>query len=71
MNDGKSVRLFLADGTSGGLVTAEIINWTGYVRMAPIGLGLGLALAEMIQRDECSRTGINILIGEDHLGVGD
>ena len=31
MNQGKSVRLFLADGTPGGLLTAEIMNWTGHV----------------------------------------
>lgn len=28
---GKSLRLFLIDGTAGGLVVAEIMNWTGYV----------------------------------------
>ncbi|CAO5157207.1 hypothetical protein FAIPA1_10131 [Frankia sp. AiPs1] len=28
---GKQVRLFLVDGTPGGLMTAEIMNWTGHV----------------------------------------
>ena len=28
---GRSVRLFLVDGTASGLTTAEIINWTGHV----------------------------------------
>lgn len=32
---GKSVRMFLADGTPGGLITAEIMNWTGHVIAAP------------------------------------
>jgi hypothetical protein len=35
MSAGKSVRLFLADGTPGGLLTAEIMNWTGHVVAAP------------------------------------
>ena len=28
---GKQVRLFLVDGKPGGLMTAEIGNWTGHV----------------------------------------
>jgi hypothetical protein len=35
MSTGKSVRLFLADGTPGGLLTAEIMNWTGHLVTAP------------------------------------
>ncbi|MCZ7629642.1 MAG: hypothetical protein M5U19_11580 [Microthrixaceae bacterium] len=31
MTAGKSIRLFLVDGTPGGLLTAEIMNWTGHV----------------------------------------
>ena len=27
---GKQVRLYLVDGTPGGVVTAEIMNWTGH-----------------------------------------
>ena len=34
-SNGRSVRLFLADGTSTGIVTAEIMNWTGHVIAAP------------------------------------
>jgi hypothetical protein len=26
---GRSIRLFLADGTPQGLIIAEIVNWTG------------------------------------------
>lgn len=29
MAQGRSVRLFLADGSATGILTAEIINWTG------------------------------------------
>ena len=35
MSIGKSVRLFVAEGTPGGLLTAEIMNWTGHVTAAP------------------------------------
>ncbi len=74
MNAGKSVRLFLADGTPGGLLTAEIMNWTGHVVAAPRS-----DLAALLKRDETSRTGVYILIGEDpdfggvlaYIGEGD
>lgn len=52
MTDGKSVRLFLVDGTPGGLVTAEIMNWTGHV-LAGARSGLLARLA----REEVRRTG--------------
>ncbi len=32
MSQGRSLRLFLVDGTPKGLLTAEIMNWTGHVR---------------------------------------
>lgn len=31
MNQGRSIRLFLVDGVATGLITAEIMNWTGHV----------------------------------------
>jgi hypothetical protein len=65
MTVGKSVRLFLADGTPGGLLTAEIMNWTGHVVAAPRS-----DLAGLMKRPEASRTGIYILIGEDPGSVG-
>lgn len=60
MSVGKSVRLFLADGTPGGLLTAEIMNWTGHVVAAPRS-----DLAKLLKREEPSRTGIYILLGDD------
>lgn len=57
---GKSVRLFLADGTPGGLVTAEIMNWTGHVIAAPRS-----DLGVLLKRSEASRTGIYVLLGDD------
>lgn len=65
MSVGKSVRLFLADGTPGGLLTAEIMNWTGHVAAAPRS-----DLAALLKRPESSRTGIYILIGEDPESLG-
>jgi hypothetical protein len=57
---GRSIRLFLADGTPGGLLTAEIMNWTGHVVAAPRS-----DLAGLLKRPETARTGIYILLGED------
>lgn len=65
MSAGKSVRLFLADGTPGGLLTAEIMNWTGHVVAAPRS-----DLADLLKRPEASRTGIYILIGDDPAALG-
>ena len=66
MSAGKSIRLFLADGTPGGLLTAEIMNWTGHVVAAPRS-----DLAALLKRPEASRTGIYILLGEDPEGLAD
>jgi hypothetical protein len=65
VNEGKSVRLFLADGTPGGLLTAEIMNWTGHVVAAPRS-----DLAALLKRPEAARTGIYILLGEDPDSLG-
>ena len=62
---GKSIRLFLADGTPGGLLTAEIMNWTGHVVAAPRS-----DLAALLKRPEASRTGIYILLGDDPNSLG-
>lgn len=58
MAAGRSIRLFLVDGTPNGLLTAEIMNWTGHVLTGPRS-----KLAELLQRDECSRTGVYFLVG--------
>lgn len=60
MAHGKSIKMFLADGSPNGILTAEIINWTGHVLSAP-----RTKLSELIQRDECSRTGVYFLVGYD------
>ncbi len=60
MTQGRSIRLFLVDGTPNGLLTAEIMNWTGHVLTGP-----RTKLPELVQRPECGRTGIYFLVGPD------
>lgn len=57
---GKQVRLFLADGTVGGLMTAEIMNWTGHLLK-----GKRKELGEIRRRPEADRTGIYLLFGSN------
>lgn len=59
MTKGKSIRLFLVDGTPGGMITAEIINWTGHVLVAPRS-----RLPDLLQREEAARGGLYVLLGE-------
>jgi len=60
MTQGRSIRLFLVDGAPNGLLTAEIMNWTGHVLTGPRS-----KLSELVQRPECGRTGIYFLVGPD------
>lgn len=65
MSVGRSVRLFLADGSPGGLLTAEIMNWTGHVVAAPRS-----DLPALLKRPESSRTGVYFLFGDDPNSLG-
>ncbi|GAA0683298.1 GIY-YIG nuclease family protein [Marinobacterium maritimum] len=60
MTQGRSIRLFLVDGSPNGLLTAEIMNWTGHALTGP-----RTRLSELVKRPECSRTGIYFLVGPD------
>ena len=60
MIHGRSVRLYLVDGTPTGILTAEIMNWTGHVLVSPRS-----RLAEALLRAEASRTGVYFLVGDD------
>ncbi|MFP4147285.1 MAG: GIY-YIG nuclease family protein [Halorhodospira sp.] len=60
MSYGRSLRLFLVDDSPSGLITAEIMNWTGHVLTGPRS-----KLSELVQRPECGRTGVYFLVGED------
>ncbi|GAB3491834.1 GIY-YIG nuclease family protein [Flexivirga lutea] len=64
--NGKQVKLFLVDGTPGGLTTAEITNWTGHVLSARRS-----DLADLLRREEAERTGVYLLLGEDEEAIGD
>jgi len=62
---GKQIKLFLVDGTPGGLTTAEITNWTGHVLT-----GNRSELSDLCQREETSRTGVYLLLREDEDALG-
>jgi hypothetical protein len=63
---GKQIRLFLIDGTPGGLTTAEITNWTGHVLTGPRS-----DVGTLLQREEARRTGVYLLLGDDEEALGD
>ncbi len=72
---GRTIRLYLVDGTPTGILTAEIINWTGKLFVAPRS-----QLADLAKREEVRRTGVYLLVGPDpdrpgrdrvYLGEGD
>lgn len=60
MASGKSVQLYLVDGTPGGLMIAEIVNWTGKILSCPRS-----KLESLLKRPEVEGTGVYILLGDD------
>lgn len=56
---GRSVRLFLVDGSPTGVVTAEIVNWTGHALLCPRS-----DLSTVRRRAELHKTGVYFLLGE-------
>jgi hypothetical protein len=66
MSAGRTLKVFLVDGTPTGLLTAEIMNWTGHVITGPRS-----RLTELIQRPEAQRTAVYFLVGPDQdTGIG-
>lgn len=57
---GKTIRLFLAEGTPHGLISAEIVNWTGRVLIVNRS-----DLDKLAQRPEARRPGVYLLAGAD------
>ena len=57
---GRTIRIYLVDGVPTGIMTAEIINWTGRVFVAPRS-----QLAHLAKREEAKRTGVYCLVGPD------
>ncbi|SDX30135.1 protein of unknown function [Albimonas donghaensis] len=53
------MRMFLVDGNPKGIVTAEIMNWSGHALSAPRE-----RLPEVLQRPEAKRTGVYFLFGD-------
>ncbi|WP_026479037.1 GIY-YIG nuclease family protein [Ahrensia sp. 13_GOM-1096m] len=60
MANGRSLRLYLADGSASGIVTVEIGNWSGHILFSP-----RTRIEAALARSEVSRTGVYILIGPD------
>jgi len=59
-NYGKTIRIYLADGTPTGIRHAELVNWTGQGIVCPRG-----RLPELSSWDECKRPGVYLLFGDD------
>lgn len=57
---GKTIRIYLPDGSAIGPMVAEVINWTGQVMVVPRS-----QLHEMAERVELKRTGVYALVGPD------
>jgi hypothetical protein len=57
---GRSIRLFLADGTPHGLIVADVGNWSGKVLCGPRS-----RIVELLRRPEAGRTGVYVQIGPD------
>lgn len=57
---GRSIRIYLVDGDAPGLLTAEVMNWSGKFVVAPRTM-----LKELATREEVPRTGVYIFAGPD------
>lgn len=60
MAAGKQVRLFLVDGSPTGILTAEIMNWTGRIIS-----GSRSDLNELLRRGEANSPGVYFLLGDN------
>jgi len=57
---GRTVRIYLADGTPSGIRHAELVNWVGQAVVCPRA-----RVGELSKWPESNRPGVYILIGED------
>ncbi len=62
---GRTIQLYLVDGTPAGLRIATIHGWTGQVLVAS-----QTAFRAMLRRSEADRTGVYVLFGPDLMGIG-
>ncbi len=65
MATGRSLKLYLVDGSASGIVTVEIGNWSGHILFSP-----RTRIETALARAEVSRTGVYILIGPDEEDQG-
>lgn len=57
---GKTIRIYLAEGTPSGVLIAEVGNWTGKVTVCP-----RTDLGKLHERTDTNRTGLYFLVGPD------
>lgn len=60
MVSGRSIRIFLAEGSPTGLLTAEVSNWTGKFVVCP-----RTQLGDLRKRPDVARPGTYMLVGPD------
>lgn len=63
MGHGKTIRIFLADGSASGIRHAEVVNWTGQAIVCPRG-----RIGELQEWEESQRPGVYMLHGDDPEG---
>lgn len=63
MSHGKSIRIFLADGSATGIRHAEVVNWTGQAIVCP-----RTRVGELKDWEESHRPGVYLLVGDDPAG---
>jgi hypothetical protein len=70
---GRTIRLYLVEGLATGMMTAEIINWTGKALVVP-----RVQLPDLARRPEARRPGVYILQGpasdnplQEHVYIGE
>jgi hypothetical protein len=57
---GRTIKIYLVDGIPSGVLTAEIMNWTGKFIVAPRSQWVDLG-----KRDELKRAGVYVLLGQN------
>ena len=62
---GRTLKLYLVDGSPTGVITAELGNWSGKVLVASRS-----ALPDLVKRDEAGQTGVYLLTGPDSKSPG-
>jgi hypothetical protein len=64
MSHGRSIRIYLADGSAAGIRHAEVVNWTGQAVVCP-----RTRVAELKGWEETQRPGVYLLVGDDPEGT--